>query len=85
MKLGLTGRYQGRDSEPILGVKHDAFFLNIKFTNYSDNGSVHGKLDTDMRIPQPSWRGSKVVLATFYMFNPLHGIELTEQGVLLGD
>lgn len=28
-----------------------------------------------------------VVLATFYMFlvYPLHGIELTEQGVLLGD
>lgn len=40
-----------------------------------------------MRIPQPSWRGSKVVLATFYMFigYPLHGIELTEQGVPLGD
>lgn len=30
-------------------------------------------------MPQPSWRGSKVVLATFYMFigYPLHGIELT--------
>lgn len=40
-----------------------------------------------MRMPQPSWRGSKVVLATFYMFivYPLHGIELTEQGVPLGD
>lgn len=38
-----------------------------------------------MRIPQPSWRGSKVVLATFYMFIVYPGIELTEQGVLLGD
>lgn len=40
-----------------------------------------------MRMPQPSWRGSKVILATFYMFigYPLHGIELTEQGVPLGD
>lgn len=39
-----------------------------------------------MRMPQPSWRGSKVILATFsIVVYPLHGIELTEQGVPLGD